>query len=210
MKNLRDAGAIIIAKTGLTELANWVAGAPTPMPGNYNAVGGFGIQPVRSAARSARGDLRWPPALHHRRIQLRHRDRGEFLGRQRRLGYRRLHHQPVESEHAGRHPPDHRPHQPLRRDSDHGRSRYRRSHGQNASPTRRLCSGVLESAAPDPNDPATRNCTPPPGRDYTKFLKRDGLEGRAHRHPSRVLLRQRHAARRTNSRAAGSIPSRPR
>jgi amidase len=29
--------------------------------------------------------------------------------------------------------------------------------------------GVLESAAPDPNDPATRTCTPPPGRDYTKF-----------------------------------------
>src|SRR5579872_484703 len=44
-KNLRDAGAIIIAKTGLSELANWVAGAPTPMPGNYNAVGGFGINP---------------------------------------------------------------------------------------------------------------------------------------------------------------------
>src|SRR5205809_7603703 len=44
-KNLRDAGAIIIAKTGLTELANWVAGAPTPMPGNYNAVGGFGMNP---------------------------------------------------------------------------------------------------------------------------------------------------------------------
>src|SRR6185503_17520537 len=34
-KNLRDAGAVIIAKTVLTELANWVAGAPTPMPGNY-------------------------------------------------------------------------------------------------------------------------------------------------------------------------------
>ena len=33
-KNLRDAGAIILAKTTLTELANWVAGAPTPMPGN--------------------------------------------------------------------------------------------------------------------------------------------------------------------------------
>jgi Asp-tRNA(Asn)/Glu-tRNA(Gln) amidotransferase A subunit family amidase len=31
-KNLRDAGAIIVAKTGLTELANWVAGAPNPMP----------------------------------------------------------------------------------------------------------------------------------------------------------------------------------
>src|SRR5271170_3195328 len=37
-KNLRAAGAIIIAKTTLIELANWVAGAPTPMPGNYNAI----------------------------------------------------------------------------------------------------------------------------------------------------------------------------
>src|SRR6185436_2578835 len=44
-KNLRDAGAIIIAKAGLTELANWVAGAPNPMPGNYNAVGGFAYNP---------------------------------------------------------------------------------------------------------------------------------------------------------------------
>src|SRR4030081_1957021 len=44
-RNLRDAGAIIVAKTGLTELANWVAGAPNPMPGNYNAVGGFGYNP---------------------------------------------------------------------------------------------------------------------------------------------------------------------
>ena len=44
-KNLRDAGAIIIAKTVLTELANWVAGGPTPMPGNYSALGGFGMNP---------------------------------------------------------------------------------------------------------------------------------------------------------------------
>src|SRR5437763_5403225 len=43
--NLQDAGAIIIAKTGLTELANWVAGNPDAMPGNYNAVGGFGYNP---------------------------------------------------------------------------------------------------------------------------------------------------------------------
>ncbi len=44
-RNLKDAGAIIIAKTVLTELANWVAGAPTPMPGNYSAVGGQGMNP---------------------------------------------------------------------------------------------------------------------------------------------------------------------
>jgi amidase len=37
--------------------------------------------------------------------------------------------------------------------------------------------GVLESAAPDPNDPATRTCTPPPGWDYTRFLRADGLKG---------------------------------
>lgn len=43
--NLKSAGAIIIAKTGLTELANWVAGNPNAMPGNYNAVGGFAYNP---------------------------------------------------------------------------------------------------------------------------------------------------------------------
>src|SRR5260370_27369636 len=37
--------------------------------------------------------------------------------------------------------------------------------------------GVLESAAPDPNDAATKTCTPPAGRDYTRFLKADGLKG---------------------------------
>jgi amidase len=37
--------------------------------------------------------------------------------------------------------------------------------------------GALESASADPNDAATKTCTPPPGRDYTKFLKADGLKG---------------------------------
>src|SRR5882757_1901501 len=45
VKNLRDAGAVIIAKTTMTELANWVAGPPTPMPGNYNGLGGYGYNP---------------------------------------------------------------------------------------------------------------------------------------------------------------------
>src|SRR5204863_3689827 len=29
----------------LTELANWVAGPPTPMPTNYNSISGFGMNP---------------------------------------------------------------------------------------------------------------------------------------------------------------------
>src|SRR5216117_4025565 len=37
--------------------------------------------------------------------------------------------------------------------------------------------GVLESPSPDPHDPATTTCLPPPGRDYTKFLRTDGLKG---------------------------------
>src|SRR5207245_3095833 len=30
--------------------------------------------------------------------------------------------------------------------------------------------GVLESAAADPTDEATKRCIPPPSRDYTRFL----------------------------------------
>jgi len=37
--------------------------------------------------------------------------------------------------------------------------------------------GALESAAPDPNDAATKACVAPPGRDYTKFLNPAGLKG---------------------------------
>src|SRR6185295_9364730 len=41
-KNLKDAGAIILAKTQLTELANWVASG---MPGNFNGLNGYGMNP---------------------------------------------------------------------------------------------------------------------------------------------------------------------
>jgi amidase len=42
VKRLREAGAIIIAKTTMTELANWVA---TGMPNGYNAILGHGLNP---------------------------------------------------------------------------------------------------------------------------------------------------------------------
>ena len=41
-RHLRDAGAIILAKTQLTELANYIAAG---MPGNYNALTGYGMNP---------------------------------------------------------------------------------------------------------------------------------------------------------------------
>ena len=53
VRNLRDAGAVVIAKTVMTELANWVAGGPTPMPANYSALGGYGMNPGRATPRSS-------------------------------------------------------------------------------------------------------------------------------------------------------------
>src|SRR4030095_13305248 len=59
-KNLREAGAIIIAKTVMTEIANWVASG---MPGNYNGLNGYGMNPwdPRRDPREANFDGR--PAL---------------------------------------------------------------------------------------------------------------------------------------------------
>lgn len=37
--------------------------------------------------------------------------------------------------------------------------------------------GAMEGAAVDPNDPRTSECTPPANRDYTVFLKADALKG---------------------------------
>lgn len=37
--------------------------------------------------------------------------------------------------------------------------------------------GAMEGAAADPNDPRTSECAPPPNRDYTAFLKADALKG---------------------------------
>ena len=80
-KNLRDAGAIIIAKAGLTELANWVAGAPNADAGQLQRGRRLRVQPVRSAARSARATVRRPAGAADRRIELGHRHRREPLGR---------------------------------------------------------------------------------------------------------------------------------
>jgi amidase len=55
---LRDAGAVIIAKTVMTELANWVAGAPYDMPDNYSSLGGYAFNPYdpRRDPRAGIGD----------------------------------------------------------------------------------------------------------------------------------------------------------
>jgi amidase len=48
--------------------------------------------------------------------------------------------------------------------------------------------GALEGAAPDPNDPATRLCTPPPGARLYEVSQPCGSAGRPDRHPARIFL----------------------
>ncbi len=78
--NQKAAGAIIIAKTGMTELANWVAGDPTPMPTNLTTRGRrVRLQPLRSTPRSASLFGR-PSCAADRRFEFRHRDGSQPVG----------------------------------------------------------------------------------------------------------------------------------
>src|ERR1043166_5684193 len=175
-KNLRDAGAIIIAKTGLTELANWVAGNPTPMPGNYNAVGGFGYNPYDPRPDPRRATFDGRPAL---------QTGGSSSG----IGTAaNLWAASVGTDTGGSviSPSNAnmlvgiRP--TIGRISRYGVIPITADH-DTAGPMARTVAdaailfGALESASPDSHDPATTACTPPAGRDYTKFLKADGLKG---------------------------------
>ena len=174
-RNLRAAGAIIIAKAGLTEFANWMAGAPTPMPGNYNALTGFGFNPY-APRRDPREGSDGRPVLG---------TGGSSSG----IGT-------AASFWAGNVGTDTggsvispsnanmlvgiRP--TLGRISRWGIAPVTLDH-DTAGPMARTVTdaaimlGAMEGGSPDPNDPATGICLPPPEGDYTRFLDADGLEG---------------------------------
>ena len=172
-RNLRDAGAIIIAKTGMTELANWVASG---MPGNYNALTGYGMNPYdpRRDPRQATGDGQpvlstggsssgigtaasfWAanvgtetsgsilsPANQNMLVGIK-----PTVGRVSRYGVI-----------------------PITADQDTPGPMAR------TVTDAAILLGALESATPDSNDAATKTCAPPPGRDYTRFLNAEGLKG---------------------------------
>jgi amidase len=176
VKNLRAAGAIILAKTGMTELANWVAGAPTPMPGNYNAVGGFGMNPYdpRRDPRAAAADGR--PAL---------QTGGSSSGIGTSANFWAAN---VGTETSGSILSPSNQNMLAGIKPTVGRiSRYgvipitadQDTPGPMAKTVTdaAIMLGALEGAAPDSNDPATAKCTPPPGRDYTRSLRTEALKG---------------------------------
>jgi amidase len=172
-KNLRDAGAIIIAKTGLTELANWVASG---MPANYNALSGYGMNPYdpRRDPREATFDGR--PVLS---------TGGSSSGIGTSASFWAAN---VGTETSGSILSPANQNMLAAVKPTVGRvSRYGiipiTADQDTAGPMGRTVTdvavllGVLEGASPDPNDAATKACPPPAGRDYTKFLNPAGLKG---------------------------------
>ena len=175
-RNLKATGAIIIAKTGLTELANWVAGNPNAMPGNYNAVGGFAFNPY-----DPRPDPRPDPGDGRPVLQTGGSSSGVGTAANFWAGN-------VGSDTGGSiiSPSNAnmlvgiRP--TIGRISRYGVIPITADHDTAGPMTRTVADaaimlGAMEGASPDPNDPATRTCTPPANRDYTKFLNAGGLKG---------------------------------
>jgi amidase len=176
VKNLRDAGAIIIAKTGMTELANWVAGAPSPMPGNYNAIAGYGMNPYdpRRDPRDATFDGR--PAL---------QTGGSSSGIGTTANFWAAN---VGTETSGSILSPSNQNMLVGIKPTVGRvSRYgvipitadQDTPGPMAKTVTdaAIMLGALEGAAPDPNDPATSLCARPRGQDYSSFLNAAALKG---------------------------------
>jgi amidase len=175
-RNLRAGGAIIIAKTVLTELANWVAGAPTPMPANYSALGGYGFNPYDPRRDPREGTNDGRPAL---------LTGGSSSGIGTAASFWAAN---VGTETSGSILSPANQTMLVGIKPTVGRiSRYGiipiTADQDTAGPLARTVTdaaillGVLEGTAPDPMDQAMTTCTPLPNHDYTPNLKRAGLLG---------------------------------
>jgi len=170
---LRNAGAIIIAKTVMTELANFIGAG---MPGNYSTIGGYGLNPYDPRRDPREGSNDGRPvmgvggsssgigtAMSFWAANVGTETSGSILspananmlaaikptvGRISRWGII-----------------------PITADQD------------TAGPMARsvtdaaIMLGVLEGSSADPNDAATLRCRAPANSDYTPFLRTDGLQG---------------------------------
>jgi amidase len=171
-ENLRAAGAIIIAKTVMTELANWVS---ERMPTNYTSLAGFGFNPY-DPRRDPRDGADGRPVL---------ATGGSSSGIGTAASFWVAN---VGTETSGSIlSPSNQTMLAAIKPTVGRISRYGvipiAAEQDTPGPMARSVSdaaillGVLESAKADPNDPATTTCSAPEGRDYRKFLKRDGLSG---------------------------------
>ncbi|MBW3628877.1 MAG: amidase [Gemmatimonadetes bacterium] len=173
VRNLREAGAIIIAKTMMTELANWVA---TGMPTNYNALTGYGMNPYdpRRDPRDVTFDGR--PAL---------APGGSSSGAGTAANFWTAN---VGTETSGSilNPASQNMLVAIKptvgRVSRHGVIPITADQDTPGPMAKSVTDaaillGVLEGARADANDAATTTCTRLPVPDYTGFLRADGLRG---------------------------------
>jgi amidase len=173
---LRERGAIILAKTVLTELANWVATSPTPMPANYSGLFGYGLNPY-----DTRRDPR--PGFDDGRGVLPTGGSSSGIGTAASLWAASVGTEtsgsilsPAQQNMLVGIKPT------LGRISRHGIIPITADQ-DTAGPMARtvtdaaILMGELERSAPDPNDAATRACAAPPNHDYRPFLQRGALRG---------------------------------
>ncbi len=171
VKNLKDAGAIIFAKSTMSELAGALAEPPTPAPGGYNAVRGFSYNPFDPRAQDNGEPVLSPAgsssgigvAAGYWAANIGTDTSGSVLGPSNAamiVGLR-----PTVGR-ISRHGII-----PITMDQD------------TAGPMARTVTdiaillGALEGATPDPDDAATGTCKPPMDRSYLPFLKADALKG---------------------------------
>ncbi|HEX5473625.1 MAG TPA: amidase family protein [Vicinamibacterales bacterium] len=172
-KNLEAAGAIIIAKTGMTELANWVS---SRMPSDYNGLKGYGMNPYdpRRDPREATFDGR--PAMQTGGSSSGIGTSANFWAGN------------VGTETSGSIlSPSNQTMLAAVKPTVGRVSRYGvipiTADQDTPGPMAKHVSdvaimlGALEGRSPDPNDPATSRCERPADGDYTQFLKADGLRG---------------------------------
>jgi len=177
--NLKNAGAVIIAKTVMTELANWVTNG---MPGNYSAVGGWGMNPYdpRRDPRSGNDGFAIPFADGRPSMGVGGSSSGIGTAASLWAGN-------VGTETSGSILSPANANMLVGIKPTVGRiSRWGiipiTADQDTAGPMTRTVAdaaimlGAMEGA--DPHDPATSLCSPPPGRDYQQFLRLTGLRGK--------------------------------
>ena len=187
-KHLRDAGAIVIAKTNMTELANWIAAG---MPGNYNGLAGYGFNPYDPRPDPREGTSDPSTGSGSPRAQSRGDGRPALTPAGSSSGAgtsANLWAANVGTETSGSILSPANQTMIVGIKPTVGRiSRYGiipiTADQDTAGPMARTVAdaamllGVLESAAPDPNDAATRVCPRIPNGDYTRHLNARGLDG---------------------------------
>lgn len=175
-ENLRAAGAVIIAKTVLTELANWVAGDPYDMADNYSSLGGYGFNPY-----DPRRDPR--PGIGDGMPVLSPGGSSSGIGTSASLWAANV---GTETSGSILWPSNQNMLVGIKptvgRVSRHGIIPITADQ-DTAGPMARTVTdaaillGALESATPDPNDPASGRCERPSGGGYTAYLDAGSLNG---------------------------------